>query len=284
MRIVNQVEELKTVIRQVKREGKTIGFVPTMGYLHEGHLTLMRQAKAEQDFVVASIFVNPLQFGPNEDFAVYPRDLERDSRLAESTGVDILFAPTVEEMYPEGHGNMLTSVDVSVITDGLCGASRPGHFRGVTTVVSKLFNIVEPDSAYFGQKDAQQVAVIKRMVKDLNMNLAIIAVPIVRESDGLALSSRNVFLSDEERKAALVLNQSLQLAGNMLAAGCRNAADIRTAMADLISKEPLAAAEYVAIMGADDLQEIETAAAPLLIAIAVRIGKTRLIDNMVWEG
>lgn len=284
MKIVQTVEALKALIRQAKREGKTVGFVPTMGYLHEGHLTLMRQAKAEQDVVVASIFVNPLQFGPTEDFAVYPRDLERDSLLAESAGVDLLFTPSVEEMYPSGHASMLTSVEVSEITTGLCGASRPGHFRGVTTVVNKLFNIVEPDRAYFGQKDAQQVAVIKQMVKDLNMNVTVVAVPIVRETDGLALSSRNVFLSQTERQAALVLSRSLRLANEMLAGGCRQAGELRKAIAEMIEKEPLAHIDYIAITDAETLKEAEVITKPVLVALAVRIGKTRLIDNMVWEG
>ncbi len=284
MKIVQTVEALKALIRQAKREGKTVGFVPTMGYLHEGHLTLMRQAKAEQDVVVASIFVNPLQFGPTEDFAVYPRDLERDSLLAESAGVDLLFTPPVEEMYPSGHASMLTSVEVSEITTGLCGASRPGHFRGVTTVVNKLFNIVEPDRAYFGQKDAQQVAVIKQMVKDLNMNVTVVAVPIVRETDGLALSSRNVFLSQTERQAALVLSRSLRLANEMLAGGCRQAGELRKAIAEMIEKEPLAHIDYIAITDAETLKEAEVITKPVLVALAVRIGKTRLIDNMVWEG
>jgi pantoate--beta-alanine ligase len=284
VKIVQTVEALKALIRQAKREGKTVGFVPTMGYLHEGHLTLMRQAKAEQDVVVASIFVNPLQFGPTEDFAVYPRDLERDSLLAESAGVDLLFTPPVEEMYPSGHASMLTSVEVSEITTGLCGASRPGHFRGVTTVVNKLFNIVEPDRAYFGQKDAQQVAVIKQMVKDLNMNVTVVAVPIVRETDGLALSSRNVFLSQTERQAALVLSRSLRLANEMLAGGCRQAGELRKAIAEMIEKEPLAHIDYIAITDAETLKEAEVITKPVLVALAVRIGKTRLIDNMVWEG
>ncbi|MEG6586146.1 pantoate--beta-alanine ligase [Dendrosporobacter sp. 1207_IL3150] len=284
MRIVNKVDQLKDVIRQLKLAGNTVGFVPTMGYLHEGHLSLMRQAKQEQDIVVVSIFVNPLQFGPTEDFAVYPRDLARDSAMAESVGVDIVFAPEIEEMYPNGHSNLLTVVDVSELTEGLCGASRPGHFRGVTTVVNKLFNIVEPDVAYFGQKDAQQVAVIKQMVNDLNINVKVVAVPIVRESDGLALSSRNVFLSKDERQAALILSKSLKLASTLLAEGERNADIIRSAMTKLISDEPLAKIDYIAINDAVTLADVINIEKPVLIALAVKIGKTRLIDNMVWEG
>lgn len=284
MKIVHQIDQAKGMIREARQKGGTVGFVPTMGYLHEGHLALMRRAKAEQAVVVASIFVNPLQFGPNEDLAVYPRDLERDSVLAESAGVDVLFVPAVEEMYPRGADQFLTVVDVAAITGVLCGAARPGHFRGVTTVVNKLFHIVEPDAAYFGQKDAQQVTVIKRMVEDLNMNITIVTVPIVREADGLALSSRNVFLGAAQRRAALVLHQSLQAAARLLDGGCRSAATIRAAMTALIEAEPLASIDYIAVTDRDSLAEIAAISGPVLIALAVRIGKTRLIDNMVWEG
>jgi len=284
VKIIKQVAELKALVHQAKREGKTVGFVPTMGYLHEGHLTLMRQAKAGQDVVVASIFVNPLQFGPTEDYAVYPRDLERDSAMAESAGVDIVFAPSVEEMYPHGHQNVLTTVNVSQITDRLCGASRPGHFSGVTTVVSKLFNIVEPDVAYFGQKDAQQVAVIKRMAADLNMNVRIVAVPIVREADGLARSSRNIYLNPAERQAALVLSKSLHLAKEMLACGERDADKIKAAMRGYIMNEPLADIDYISVSDSQTLAELSNIETGALVALAVKIGKTRLIDNMIWEG
>lgn len=284
MKIVHQINQVKGMIREARLKGGTIGFVPTMGYLHEGHLSLLRRAKVEQAVVVASIFVNPLQFGPNEDLAVYPRDLERDSVLAESAGVDILFIPAVEEMYPQGVKRFLTVVDVAAITGVLCGAARPGHFRGVTTVVNKMFHIVEPDAAYFGQKDAQQVTVIKRMVEDLNMNISIVTVPTVREADGLALSSRNVFLNVAERRAALVLHQSLQAAVRLLAGGCRSVAAIRAAMTALIAAEPLASIDYIAVVDRDSLAEIAAISGPVLIALAVRIGKTRLIDNMVWEG
>ena len=195
MQVITHIEELKRKIHDARALGKSIGVVPTMGYLHEGHLTLMRQAKNEQGFVIATLFVNPLQFGPTEDYGVYPRDLQRDSKMAATTGIDVLFAPSVDEMYPAGNGKTLTFVDVAQITEPLCGASRPGHFRGVATVVTKLFNITEADVAYFGQKDAQQVAVIRQIVADLNMNVKIVAVPIVREADGLALSSRNQFLN-----------------------------------------------------------------------------------------
>lgn len=283
MKVVNNVQELKTIIRQVKKEGKTIGLVPTMGYLHEGHLSLMRKAKVEQDFVVASVFVNPIQFGPNEDYAVYPRDIARDTALAESVGVDVVFNPAVEEMYPDGSGNLLTYITVEKVTEKLCGASRPGHFRGVATVVTKLFNLVEADAAYFGQKDAQQVVVIKRMVKDLNMNVMIKPQPIVREKDGLALSSRNVYLSPAERQAALVLYKSLQKAKSMFAAGERDAQKIVSEVTAFINKEPLADIDYVSLTDPDTLEDLVEISSGALLALAVRIGKIRLIDNLLWE-
>ncbi|SDF17293.1 pantoate--beta-alanine ligase [Sporolituus thermophilus] len=283
MQLVTRIDEVKKLVRELRRQGKTIGLVPTMGYLHEGHLTLMRRAKAEQDVVVATVFVNPLQFGPSEDFAVYPRDLDRDSRLAAAAGVDVLFAPPVEEMYPRGYENMLAFVDVRRVTERLCGASRPGHFRGVATVVTKLFNIVEPDAAYFGQKDAQQVVVIRTMVRDLNMNVRIVTVPIVREPDGLAMSSRNVYLAPAERQAALVLSRALKLAKEKLDAGERSAATLIAAMRELISREPLATIDYISVSDAETLEELDTVRAPALVALAVKIGKTRLIDNLLWE-
>lgn len=284
MKIVSTVKELRTTIQEHKLQGKSIGLVPTMGYLHDGHLSLMRKAKAEQDVVVASIFVNPLQFGANEDFAVYPRDLERDSALAAGVGVDIVFAPSVEEMYPQGFENMITFVDMIKITDKLCGAFRPGHFRGVATVVTKLFNLVCPDAAYFGQKDAQQVVVIKRMVADLNMNIKIITVPIVRESDGLAMSSRNVYLSSAERQAALILNKSLKQATQRLINGERNAALIKQEIETMIKTEQLADIDYVTICDTATLEDLNAINNKALIALAVKFGKTRLIDNIVWEG
>ncbi len=284
MHVVKKIEELKTMVRIARHAGKSIGLVPTMGYLHEGHLTLMRRARAEQGFVIATLFVNPLQFGPQEDYAVYPRDLQRDSQLAATTGIDVLFAPEVDEMYPAGNGKTLTFVDVAQITDTLCGASRPGHFRGVATVVTKLFNIAEADVAYFGQKDAQQVAVIRRMAADLNMNVKIIAVPIVRETDGLAMSSRNQYLNAQERRAALVLSSSLAHARELLVAGERNPIQLTTAINEIISKEPLAAAEYVAIVDPSTLAPLEKIETDALIALAAKFGKTRLIDNLLWEG
>jgi len=283
MQIINRVEEIRSIVKDLKRQGKTVGLVPTMGYLHEGHLTLIRQAKTVCDVVVASIFVNPLQFGPNEDYAVYPRDMEKDSKNAAEAGLDILFAPEVDDMYPQGFQNMLTFVDVIKVTEKLCGALRPGHFRGVATVVTKLFNIVGPDAAFFGQKDAQQVVVIKRMVTDLNIDINIITVPIVREADGLAMSSRNVFLSPEERKAALVLNQALTKAAILMDTGETNGDRLRGAMREMIAAEPLASIDYIAICDTETLEELTVIDKKALLALAVKIGKTRLIDNVVWE-
>lgn len=283
MEVVTRIPELKARLAKARQAERRIGFVPTMGYLHEGHLSLMRRAKAENDLVVASIFVNPIQFGPQEDFASYPRDLARDSRMAEQAGVDILFVPAVEEMYPRGHENLLTSVEVSRVSQGLCGASRPGHFRGVATVVAKFFHIVQPDTAYFGQKDAQQVVVIRRMVEDLNLDVRVIAAPIVREADGLAMSSRNVYLNPAERQAALVLSRSLAQAESLLRGGERNGAAIARAVRGIILQEPLASIDYIAVVDPDDLAELQTIETSVLVALAVRIGKTRLIDNLLWE-
>lgn len=288
-KIVPLREQLKDARFTAAKEGKQIkvALVPTMGYLHEGHASLLRKARAENDLVVLSIFVNPIQFGPNEDFERYPRDPEKDLALAEREGVDFVFLPTVEEMYPEP---TRTHIKVAGLTDVLCGASRPGHFDGVTTVVGKLFHIVQPDRAYFGQKDAQQVAVITRMVEDLNFDVEIIPCPIVRESDGLALSSRNVYLSAEERKAALVLSRSLERAKakaegqNPVTAG-----ELRAEIRDSISAEPLANIDYVEVSDfpelsplADD-ERVDAAGRHkgVLIAVAVKFGTTRLIDNVI---
>jgi pantoate--beta-alanine ligase len=281
MEIIREIADMKEFVRNTKKAGQTIGFVPTMGYLHEGHLTLMREAKAACDIVIASIFVNPLQFGEGEDYEDYPRDLTRDTALAESAGVHVIFAPSVAAMYPKTYASY---VDVAAITDRLCGASRPGHFRGVTTVVTKLFNIVQPEQAFFGQKDAQQVAVIRRMVRDLNMNLSIIVVPIVREADGLAMSSRNVYLSQAERAAALVLSQALKEVEQQLQTGKRDAEQLRSMIRQRISTKPLAAIDYISISDLASLEEVDTITGPILIALAVRFGKTRLIDNITWEG
>jgi pantoate--beta-alanine ligase len=279
MKIVSTIEEVRAQVRAWKTEGNTIGFVPTMGYLHEGHLSLI-DAAGENDHVVVSIFVNPMQFGPNEDLASYPRDLERDAALCKKHNVDLIFHPTPEEMYGE---SFYSYVDMDVLTKELCGLSRPVHFRGVCTVVAKLFNIVLPDKAYFGQKDAQQLAIIKRMVKDLNMPLTVTGCPIVREKDGLAKSSRNTYLSPEERKAALVLSRSVFLGKAMAEQGETNAEKIKEAMTAEIKSEPLARIDYVKIVDLKTMQQVKTIQGGVLAAIAVYIGKTRLIDNFMTD-
>ena len=277
MQIAKTIAEMKGL--RMKSFG-SVGFVPTMGYLHEGHLALVKQARAENSVVVASIFVNPTQFGPTEDFRTYPRDTERDLAMLEKERTDIVFMPSAEEMYPE----MFSSwVEVEKVTDRLEGSCRPGHFKGVATVVAKLFNIVEPTRAYFGQKDAQQALVIKKMAADLNMNLKVIVSPTVRESDGLAMSSRNVYLNPQQRQAAIVLFKALTLAQNLWGKGERNAETIRQQMTSLISKEPLAKIEYVSIADTQTLEELSEIDRPALASLAVRIGKTRLIDNMVLK-
>ncbi|NWG05078.1 MAG: pantoate--beta-alanine ligase [Chloroflexi bacterium] len=255
----------------------TVGLVPTMGYLHEGHLSLIRRAREECDHVFVSIFVNPTQFGPKEDFARYPRDLERDFRLIESF-TDVVWTPSAEEMYPQGYQ---TWVEVEAMTKPLEGAMRPGHFRGVTTVVAKLFNAVQPHKAYFGQKDAQQAAVIRRMVRDLNFPLEIVVCPTTRELDGLAMSSRNVYLDSEQRKAATVLFRSLSAAKELYEAGERNAEKIRGKMRDVLAGEPLAEPQYVSCADYDTLEELDEIKGKALLSMAVFIGKTRLIDNFV---
>lgn len=279
MKIVSTREEVRAQVKEWKKEGQSIGFVPTMGYLHEGHMSLI-DAAGENDKVVVSIFVNPMQFGPTEDLASYPRDLEHDAKLCEEHGVDLIFHPTPEEMYGD---QFYSYVDMDVLTKELCGLSRPVHFRGVCTVVTKLFNIVTPDRAYFGQKDAQQLAVIKRMVKDLNMPLTITGCPIIREADGLAKSSRNTYLSIEERKAALVLSRSIFLGKEMVEKGERDCKRILAAMTAEIEKEPLAKIDYVKIVDLDTMQQVEKIDRGILAAIAVYIGKTRLIDNFMYE-
>ncbi len=258
----------------------SVGFVPTMGYLHEGHLALVKQARTENSVVVASIFVNPTQFGPTEDFKSYPRDTERDLAMLRKERTDIVFMPSAEEMYPEGYSSW---VEVEKVTDRLEGSYRPGHLKGVATVVTKLFNIVEPTRAYFGQKDAQQALVIKKMVADLNMNLEIIVAPTVREKDGLAMSSRNVYLNPQERQAAIVLFKALTLAQNLWGKGEKNADTIRQEMTALISKEPLAKIDYISIADTQTLEELSKIDGPALASLAVRIGKTRLIDNVLLE-
>lgn len=280
MTIETRIDAVRAQVKQWKREGKSVGFVPTMGYLHEGHGSLIEAARRENDKVVVSIFVNPMQFGPSEDLASYPRDLEKDSKLCESLGVDLIFHPEPEEMYHPGFSSF---VDMTVLTEELCGLSRPVHFRGVCTVVSKLFHIVQPDRAYFGQKDAQQLAVIRHMVEDLNMDLEIVGCPIIREEDGLAKSSRNTYLSPEERKAALVLSRSIALGQKLVEDGEQDARRVIAAMKEMIEKEPMARIDYVKAVDGRTMQRITNVQKPMLVAIAVYIGSTRLIDNFIWE-
>lgn len=275
---------VETIAAMKAERGKlagSVGFVPTMGYLHEGHLALVRHARTETLTVIASIFVNPTQFGPQEDFATYPRDPERDLALLEKENVGVVFMPSAQEMYPDGFSS---SVAVEGITERLEGKPRPGHFMGVTTVVAKLFNIVQPDRAYFGQKDAQQLAVIRKMVSDLDMNLEIVAVPTVREPDGLAMSSRNGYLTPEERKAAPVLWKALCLARGHWENGEKDAARLRQEMTTLIERETFAQIEYVSIADPETLEELTQIAEPALVSLAVRIGGTRLIDNTMLGG
>lgn len=278
--LVKEIKELRSLIKSWKREGLSVGFVPTMGALHEGHESLIKKAVEENDKVVVSVFVNPTQFGPNEDYDSYPRNIDKDLAICLNAGATVVFNPEPSEMYFD---NKSTSVSVSNLTSVLCGAKRPGHFDGVCLVVSKLLNIVTPDKAYFGQKDAQQVAVLKRMVRDLNIDVEIVACPIIREEDGLAKSSRNTYLSKEERKAALVLSKSLELAKDSLRDGERNANKLKAIIKEEISKEPLAKIDYVQIVDSDSLENVEAIEKNVLIPIAVYIGKTRLIDNFTYE-
>lgn len=271
---------MQTMVKIIKKEGKSIGFVPTMGYLHDGHASLARSARAHTDVVVMSIFVNPLQFGPSEDFNRYPRDFARDEDIARRAGVDIIFYPKKEEMYPARY---CTYVDVEGLASGLCGASRPGHFRGVTTVVAKLFLIVKPDMAYFGQKDAQQAIVIKRMVEDLNMGIDVKILPIVREKDGLAMSSRNVYLSKVERADAAVLYESLKKAGEMIEGGERDPKKVINAMSDMIKTKPSMRVDYISIVEAKTLKEVDAISGEVLAALAVFAGNTRLVDNVILK-
>ena len=280
MKRTSHIPELRAMVAQEKGRERVIALVPTMGYLHRGHLTLIEQAKQNGAFVVVSIFVNPLQFGPNEDYSRYPRDLERDARLLEEAGVDVLFHPTTEEMYPQP---MVTYVEVSQLDSMLCGAARPGHFRGVATVVSKLFHIVQPNLAFFGQKDYQQYLIIRRMASDLNLPIEICAVPIVREEDGLALSSRNVFLTPEQRREAVILSQSLNEAELRIQTGERSAREIETLLREKITRESQGVIDYVEVRDAEDLSEVTDIVRPVLMALAVRFGSTRLIDNKVVE-
>lgn len=278
MRLIHSLADLRTAIAQAKAAGHSIGLVPTMGYLHEGHLSLIRRARQENDRVVVSIFVNPTQFGPNEDLEAYPRDAERDMALMRAAETDIAFFPTREALYPQGY---TTYVQVEgPMTQTLCGRSRPTHFRGVTTIVAKLFHLVEPQRAYFGQKDAQQVAVIEKMVRDLNFNLQVVVCPIVREADGLAMSSRNTYLSAQQRTDACVLSQALFEARDQVTEGERHAATIGRLIRGRIMAVPDAQIDYVSIVDANTLADLETLTGEVLIAVAVKLGRTRLIDNL----
>ncbi|MCS7312012.1 MAG: pantoate--beta-alanine ligase [Acidobacteria bacterium] len=278
MEIVRRILRMKEIVRGWHRQGRTIGFVPTMGYLHEGHLSLIRESKRMTDHTVVSIFVNPLQFGPREDYDRYPRDLDRDVEILSRESVDVLFYPSVEDMYPPGYR---TYIDVEGLSQKWEGASRPGHFRGVATVVCKLFHIVQPDFAFFGQKDAQQFVILRRMVQDLNMDVELIQLPIVRESDGLAMSSRNVYLSPEERTVAPRLYQALQVGRRLVQEeGERDAEKIVEAVRSFLAQEPRIRIDYVALVDLEDLEPIETVRGPALLAAAIYLGPTRLIDNV----
>jgi pantoate--beta-alanine ligase len=278
MNIVSTIHEVRERVKTWRTEGLTVGFVPTMGYLHEGHRSLIERAARENDRIVVSIFVNPLQFGEKEDLETYPRDPEGDREICAEAGADLIFHPAADEMYEK---EFCSYVDMNGLTDTLCGRSRPGHFRGVCTVVMKLFNIVKPDRAYFGQKDAQQVTVVKRMVKDLNMDLEIVACETVREEDGLAKSSRNVHLDREERKAAAILPKALKAAEEKIASGKRSAEEIRKTIAEQIASEAQARLDYAEIVDLGTLRPVDQIETPALVAAAIYIGKTRLIDNFI---
>ena len=280
MVILKKIDEVRAQVKEWKKQGLTVGLVPTMGYLREGHQSLIKKSVEQNDRTVVSVFVNPIQFGPNEDLESYPRDLEADAKLCESTGADIIFNPEPEEMYADG---FVSFINMTGLPNALCGLTRPIHFKGVCTVVGKLFNIVTPDRAYFGQKDAQQLAIIMRMVKDLNFDIEIVGCPIIREADGLAKSSRNIYLTPEERKAAVVLSKAVKLGQDMIADGERDAAKIVGEMKKLISAEPLATIDYVEMVNMDTMQSIEKAEGHVLCAMAVKFGKARLIDNFIAE-
>ncbi|MFC1807410.1 pantoate--beta-alanine ligase [Candidatus Omnitrophota bacterium] len=278
MKVVKTISKISSFIRAQKRAGLSVGFVPTMGYLHEGHLSLIRKAREDNDVVVVSIFVNPAQFGPGEDYKKYPRKLNRDTKLAKSAGCGIIFCPSTKVMYPEGYQ---THVEVSDLTSGLCGISRPEHFKGVATVCTKLFNIVRPDIAYFGQKDYQQALIIRRMVDDLNMGLKIRVLPIVREDSGLAMSSRNKYLSNKERQDAAIIHRSLKEAKALIQSGERISSKIKSAIARNINSKDGFLTEYVALVDPDTLEERKRISSKVLIAVAVKVGRTRLIDNII---
>lgn len=280
MKIVRTVIEVREQVKKWREQGLSVGFVPTMGYLHEGHKSLILKSVEQNDRTVVSIFVNPTQFGENEDLSTYPRDLDADAALCTDAKADLIFHPEPEQMYPQG---FCTGVTMSVLTQELCGKSRPVHFGGVCTVVSKLFNIVKPDRAYFGEKDAQQLAIIRRMVKDLNFDIEIVGCPIVREVDGLAKSSRNTYLNTEERKAAVILSKSIALGKELVQNGERDAQTVIKAMTEKISSEPLARIDYVEVVDALTMQKVQKIEKSVLVAIAVFIGKTRLIDNFSFN-
>ncbi len=280
MKVTSYIKDVRESVKEWKKQGLTVGLVPTMGYLHEGHKSLIDRAVRENDRVVVSVFVNPIQFGPTEDLESYPRDIERDTALCSDAGASLVFNPTKEEMYFD---DFCTSVNMTGLTENLCGKSRPIHFSGVCTVVSKLFNIVTPDRAYFGQKDAQQLAIIKRMVRDLSMDIEVIGCPIIREEDGLAKSSRNTYLSEEERKAALILSQSLKVGKALLESGERDSNKVIEAIKNKIAEEKLAKIDYVQIVDALSIVDVEKIESTVLVAMAVYIGKTRLIDNFIFE-
>ena len=278
MQVTTTVAETRALVKSWKKEGKTVGLVPTMGYLHEGHASLIRKCREENDIVVVSVFVNPIQFGPNEDLEAYPRDFQRDSALCESLGADLIFHPEPEEMYQDP----CAYVSIETLSENLCGRTRPIHFRGVCTVVSKLFHIVAPDKAYFGQKDAQQLAIIRKMVRDLNFDIEIVGCPIIREEDGLAKSSRNTYLNPQERQAALCLSRAVKRGQELIAPGMDSEA-VLSEMRKIIEAEPLAKIDYVSMVDALTMKDVEKVDRDVLVAMAVYIGKTRLIDNFSYE-
>lgn len=280
METTKEIKEIRTIVAQWKKEGRTVGLVPTMGFLHQGHESLIRQSVKENDKTVVSVFVNPIQFGKNEDLETYPRDFNRDKDLCTTAGADLIFHPEPQEMYPD---NFFTYVDMTTITDRLCGSNRPGHFQGVCTVVSKLFHIINPDKAYFGQKDAQQLSVIEKMVSDLNFDIEVVGCPTVREEDGLAKSSRNSYLSPQERKAALVIFKALTQCRHRIEAGERSANLLIKELKESLNREPLAHIDYVEIVDWEVLQPVDKIEKPVLVAVAVFIGSTRLIDNFIWR-
>jgi len=280
MEIINSIHSTRDLVKKWKKEGQSIGFVPTMGYLHDGHISLIERSVKENDKTIVSIFVNPTQFSPTEDFNSYPRDFDADRKLCEKAGADLIFVPTSEEMYP---AQSATFIDMDKVSKELCGKSRPTHFKGVLTVVNMLFNITLPDRAYFGQKDAQQLAVIKRMAADLCLGVEIIGCPIVRESDGLAKSSRNVYLSPEERKAALVLNKALSEGLKLIQAGERDAKALLKFLHNIVKSEPLAKIDYIEIVNSETIEKADVLQGSILVAMAVFFGSTRLIDNFIYH-